>query len=162
MAEERLAEYVAEFQPLNRRRVNGNPALSVLELQRWSELRELLEYALGHQPPIGAKERALRVPTHLKVRYGAGESGPVLNLSEGGLFVECETPLAPGSPLHLEIETGDAGAALQLDAEVAWNRELPTLDGPAGFGVAFKDLEAEEYAAVAALVDGVLGELARG
>ena len=87
-----LPALVAEFVPLNRRRVRGNPPLSVAELERWTELRELLEYEFGTaNPPLaGTRRRALRVPTHLKVRT-SGRGDAVSNLrdvSEGGAFIE--------------------------------------------------------------------------
>lgn len=159
MSNRRIAELVSEFVPLNRRRVQGNPPLSVLELERWSELRDLLAYEFGHTPPLGParQPRHLRVPTHLKVLYeGAGrQSASVENLSEGGLFVRCSEPLAPGTPLHLQLECGGA-APLQLDAVVVHSRDYENLDGPAGFGVEFRDVEAEEHAEILRIIESAL------
>jgi type IV pilus assembly protein PilZ len=158
----RVAELVAEFVPLNRRRVSGDPLLSVPELQRWSELRDLLAYAFGHKPPplTDSSERPLRVPTQLKVRYGKDGATAILrNLSEGGLFVESQRPLDPGTPLQLELDPGDGETAIALEGVVVWCRELPNLDGPAGFGVRFRNLEAEEFAALIRVIERVLREL---
>ena len=157
----RVAELVAEFVPLNRRRVNGDPPLSVLELQRWSELRDLLAYAFGHKTPVASTlERPLRVPTQLKVRYGReGATAILRNLSEGGLFVESERPIDPGTTLQLELDPGNAETPIALEGEVVWCRELPNLDGPAGFGVRFRNLEAEEFAALIRVIEGVLRDL---
>ncbi len=148
--------------PLNRRRIHGNPPLSVLELERWALLRELLEYELGATPPVGAATpRTLRVPTHLKVRYGADADhiGNLRNVSEGGLFVETSEPLAPGTPLRLEIEAGSGMAPIHVDAVVVWNRDIANRDGPAGFGAHFRDLEAEEFESIARLVEDRLNEI---
>jgi uncharacterized protein (TIGR02266 family) len=156
----RLVELVAEFAALNRRRVNGHPSLTVLELERWAELRDLLAYEFGHKPPLRAgRDRALRVPTHLKVSYGDAGSATTENLSEGGLFVKTGEPLAPGTPLRLAIDAGGGEPPIELDAVVVWRRELGNRDGPAGFGVEFRNLEADEFAALARLLERSLQHL---
>ena len=157
----RLAELVAEFVPLNRRRVHGDPPLSVLELQRWSELRDLLSYAFGQKPTLSANgDRPLRVPTQLKVRYGSDGATAVLrNLSEGGLFVESERPLEAGTPLSLELDPGEGQHSIALEGVVVWCRELANLDGPAGFGVRFRNLEAQEFTALIRVIERVLRDL---
>lgn len=157
-----LSQIVSEFVPLNRRRIAGEPPLTLLELQRWGELRDLLAYEFGHKPPIGAgMERPLRVPAHLKVRYGqGGEEGVVHNLSEGGVFIQCEQPLATGTPLRLEIDPGDSDACIELDAVVAWTREIANMDGPAGFGVSFQNVGAAESVAIGQRIERALREVA--
>lgn len=160
-----VVELVAEFVPLNRRRLSGHPPLTVLELQRWSELRELLAWELGHQPPVrDGVERPLRVPSHLKVTYGeAGENAATLkNLSEGGLFIQTPTPLSPGTPLQLQIDPGDGSPPLDLQAVVVWQRDIANLDGPAGFGVEFRDLEADVLPGLVRLIERALKEAAQG
>jgi uncharacterized protein (TIGR02266 family) len=157
----RVAELVAEFVPLNRRRVHGDPPLSVIEMQRWAELRDLLAYAFGHKPPpTGPSERPLRVPTQLKVRYGSGGATAILrNLSEGGLFVESPSLLDPGTPLRLEIDPGNGQTPIGLDGVVVWCREFSNLDGPAGFGVRFQNLEAEAFTSLIRVIERVLRDL---
>ena len=102
MTQDRIRTLVEEFLPLNGRKVRGDPPLSILELQRWSELSELLTYELGDPVPLGRDDRPLRIPTHLKVRFGEG-TGELGNLSEGGLFIETERPLAVDTPLRVEL-----------------------------------------------------------
>jgi hypothetical protein len=106
-----LPAIVAEFVPLNRRRVHGNPPLSVAELERWTELRELLEYEFGSaSPPLAGSRRCqLRVPTHLKVRTSnsGGAVSNLRNVSEAGAFIETSAILAPGTRLELEIDPGE-------------------------------------------------------
>jgi uncharacterized protein (TIGR02266 family) len=161
----RIAELVSEFVPLNRRRVQGDPPLTVLELERWSELRGHLAYEFGHQPPIGPvkQPRHLRVPSHLKVRYHSDgqQAASVENLSEGGLFVRCSEPLAPGTPLRLELEGRD-GRPIPLDAVVVHSRDFENLDGPAGFGVEFQDVEAEEHLQLLAVIEAALSSAGTG
>ena len=152
-----ISRQVAEFIPLNRRRARGNPALSPAEAQRWIDLREQLDYALGSvSPPLGASERhAFRVSTQLKVRLsGGGESpGTLLNVSQRGGFIEVTQPPAPGTSLALEIETGDGGPVLNVDACVRWSREIGNMDGPAGMGVEFTAIEDGDVAVLEGVVE---------
>lgn len=158
----KLSQLVSEFVPLNRCRLAGDPPLTLVELQRWGELRDLLAYEFGHKPPIGAGvERPLRVPTHLKVRYGSeSDEGVVHNLSEGGVFIQCARPPAPGTPLRLAIDPGDGDSSLELDALVVWVRELANMDGPTGFGVAFQNVGAAETVAIGEHIERALREVA--
>jgi uncharacterized protein (TIGR02266 family) len=155
-----LTALVAEFVPLNRRRVRGDPPLSVGELERWMELRELLEYEFGNaNPPLaGSRRRQLRVPSHLKVRTsGAAEAvSNMRDVSEGGAFIETSEILEPGTPLRLEIDPGNGEPSLQLDAVVRWGREIGNMDGPAGVGVEFENVEDEDFAAIERIVDRAL------
>ena len=57
MPNAKIADLVREFVGLNRRRTQGHPPLSVLELQRWGELRDLVAWELGESAPVGTVER---------------------------------------------------------------------------------------------------------
>ena len=155
-----IAQQVAEFTPLNRRRVRGNPELEAAELARWTELRELLEYAFSSvSPPLGAANRlAFRVSSQLKARLSAaGESiATVSNLSEKGGFIEIEAPPAPGTSLSLEIETGGSGPVVNVEACVKWSREIGNMDGPAGAGVEFTAIEDRDIALLERIVEQLL------
>lgn len=161
-----LPGLVAEYLPLNRRRLRGDPPLGVRELERWMELRERLERALGARPPLEAsgrsRRRSLRVPAALKARYRAAEglaSGPVCDLSEGGLFLATELPLAPGTPLRLELEDTSGASTVSVAGRVVWARGKGGGGGPAGMGVCFVDLDDDGGAAVNALIEGALARL---
>ena len=154
---------VEEFLPLNRRRMRGDPPLTIDELERWMELRWLLEHALGADSPMDDQgrplRRTLRVPTHLKVRFTRGaiiEFGATEEISEGGLFLATRRPLAPGTPLYLEIDANQADHALESEGTVAWVRETDDDNGPAGMGIRFEHPDPETQAAVAALVERAL------
>ena len=161
-----LPALVSEFVPLNRRRTQGAPPLSVAEQERWTELREFLEYHFGSaNPPLGGTRRSvLRVPTQLKVRASieGAEVANLRDLSERGAFIESDRPLDPDTPLRLEIDPGGGAAPLRLVAVVKWVRELPNMDGPAGMGIEFADLEDGDFAALAQLVDSALVAAGRG
>ena len=156
---------VEEFLPLNRRRTRGDPPLSIAELERWMELRSLLERALAGKPPVadqrGPMRRTLRVPTHLRVRFTRGSTIDVSatkEISEGGLFLTTRRPLAPGTPLHLEIEGNEPGAPIEVEGTVAWVRRADDEKGPAGMGIRFDHPDEEKRAAIGALVERVLSE----
>lgn len=157
-----VAALVSEYAPLNRRRSSGNPRLSPAETERWEELREHLEYHFSlSNPPLGAtKRRVLRIPTDLKVRFRDSISGDAVavlqNLSECGAFVESTQRLAPGGTIDLEIDAGGGEPPLILTAVVRWERELPNMDGPAGAGVEFENLEDGDYAVLERMVESQL------
>jgi hypothetical protein len=160
-----ISQQVAEFMPLNRQRVRGDPALSPAETQRWLELREQLEYAFGSaSPPLGGAQRlAFRVSTQLKVRL-SGAAEPLvtlLNLSESGAFIEATQPPAPGTSVALEIDTGDGGPVLNIDACVKWSRDISNMDGPAGAGVAFTAIEDSDVALLGDVVERSLAAAAK-
>jgi uncharacterized protein (TIGR02266 family) len=161
-----LPTLVKEFVPLNRRRVRGDPPLSMGELERWAELRELLEYEFGSaNPPLaGSRRRQLRVPTHLKVRTsGRGEAVSNLHdVSEGGAFIETSEILEPGTLLKLEIDPGNGEPPVELDAVVRWGREIGNMDGPAGVGVEFENVEDGDFAVLERVVDRALDSAGRG
>jgi uncharacterized protein (TIGR02266 family) len=158
------AELVREFLPLNRRRTRGNPPLRVAEFERWMELRGLLEQILGFVPPDPAAAvaplRSLRVPTHLKVSCLHGSDcdlAQAKNLSEGGLFLATRRPLAPGTPVHLEIQS-DAGS-VEVEGTVTWVREAQNPGGEAGMGIRFENVSPETGEQIAGLVEQVLEAL---
>jgi uncharacterized protein (TIGR02266 family) len=156
---------VEEFLPLNRRRTRGNPPLSIAELERWMELRWLLEHSLAGKSPIDDQgrpmRRTLRVPTHLKVRFTRGSTIDISStqeISEGGLFLITRHPLAPGTPLHLEIDTGSAAAPIEVEGTVAWVRSSEDESGPSGMGVRFNYPDEETQAAIGTLVERALSD----
>ncbi len=156
---------VEEFLPLNRRRTRGDPPLTIAELERWMELRWLLAVVLAGKSPIDDQgrpmRRTLRVPTHLKVRFTCGSTIDITStqeISEGGLFLITRRPLAPGTPLHLEINLGDLGAPIAVEGTVAWIRRTDDGNGPAGMGIRFDHPDQEKQAAIGALVERALSE----
>jgi len=156
---------VEEFLSLNRRRTRGDPPLTIAELERWMELRWILEHALAGKSPIDDRgrpmRRTLRVPTRLKVRFTRGstiEIGSTQEISEGGLFLITRRPLAPGTPLHLEIDQGDLGAPIEIEGTVAWVRKADEGCDPPGMGIRLDFPDEEIQAAIGALVERALSE----
>ena len=82
---------------------------------------------------------------HLLVNY-------CTNLSRGGVFVPSNAPLPAGTQLHLELTVPGDEAPTRLDAEVRWVRQHDTTEGPAGMGLAFRDLDSALGRRIDALV----------
>ena len=150
-------DLVSEFIQLNRRRLLGAPPLVVAELERWQCLREALEQRLGDrlQGLLASVERRahFRFPTHLEVRFESCDEGFTArlgNISEGGIFVATERPLAAGAPLRLFIRLPDG--TVETQGRVAWARAETSAHGAAGMGVRFEDLTAEQRERIADLV----------
>jgi uncharacterized protein (TIGR02266 family) len=150
---------VQEFLALNRRRVRGNPQLSLEEQRRWTDLRWQIEAAMcgstaRHRPP----RRALRVPSNLKVECGDGantELGSAQEIAEGGIFLATHRALDVGTPVHLRI-MGDAGETVEVEGAVVWVRRPGMPGGPPGMGIEFANLDASQREAVAYLVEEAL------
>jgi uncharacterized protein (TIGR02266 family) len=161
---EDTTQLIPEFVALNRRRTRGDPPLDVRELERWMELRALLEKTLSPQPDgqEARRRKALRVPTHLKVRCSNASSDQLSvanEISEGGLFLATENPLAPGTPLHLDLEGLDEGSPLEVEGVVIWVRDQGGDDSPAGMGIRFTNLDEVQRQAVEYLVEHALTSL---
>lgn len=158
MDSRRMTELAAEFMPLDRRRRLGDPPLGAVERERWEALRDELAHEFGYPLPVGPTRpaRHLRVPVSLDVRLGDGEPASLENLSEGGLFVCCGRPLAPGTPLTVTIESERLEQRLVLEVSVVHSRPVANRDGPAGFGALLSGLDPEQHAALASLVEAEL------
>jgi uncharacterized protein (TIGR02266 family) len=154
---------VAEFVPLNRRRVQGSPPLSFDEFERLIQLRQLLECAMGaKRSSFGSARQALRVPADIEVQYGgaATREGKARagNLSDLGAFIRTPDPLEPGALMRIELNPGDGTQPVQLEAVVRWTSPEGG-EGPEGMGVSFQNLGPEEKAAILELVERLLTEM---
>jgi uncharacterized protein (TIGR02266 family) len=157
------ASLVREFLPLNRRRLQGEPALTETELARWEQLRDLLEDVQGAVPPAPGerRRRSLRVRTHLKVlvtTHLAQELLLVHDVSENGVFLRTQRPSPVGTPLQIEFHDL-RGRSLELEATVVWVRTEGEGHGPAGMGVAFHALSDWDRTVLLELVEAALEAL---
>jgi uncharacterized protein (TIGR02266 family) len=169
-AEFDVQQGLAEFAELNRRRLFGSPPLGVAELERWVELRGLLErhFSARRDPGGGEERRAyFRIPTHLRVEFRSDQelrSAFLRNLSEGGLFIATDRPLEPGAKLALAIHPPSGESPVELDGVVAWVRTPPAAGSgeavPPGMGIRFERLSAEQARGLARLMRRVVGALA--
>jgi uncharacterized protein (TIGR02266 family) len=77
----------------------------------------------------------------VRIQGARGESwGTARNLSRGGMFVECEAPIAGEEELGLEFQLPGSDAALRPTARVVWHH--PGNGARRGFGVRFLSLDA--------------------
>ena len=108
-------------------------------------------------PPSSGRElrREPRLTAVLRLRYRKAENLLVsycTNLSRGGLFVPTDTPLPVGATLDLEIELPGTGQVRTIPATVRWVRSTASVEGPAGMGLAFRDVDQ----AIGRYVDGLM------
>jgi uncharacterized protein (TIGR02266 family) len=95
-------------------------------------------------------DRKPRFGLKLQVVYDDGESfmsGPVLDLSETGVFIETVMPLAPETRVRLMPLVPDEGATVELEGIVARKAEYDLdnhYDRTPGMGVRFVDLTDEQ------------------
>lgn len=107
---------------------------------------------------VGSDERRIhqRYETSIAVDYASGDTflfASLQNISEMGIFIRTETPLAIGTRLMLRFHV-DESAPLVLDGEVTWinpYRESGDNLNP-GMGVRFIELTAERREQVVELV----------
>jgi type IV pilus assembly protein PilZ len=149
---------LSEYQDLNRRRVFGQPALEVVEMERLEELRETLEQRFGVDVVHGSeaeRRNSLRLPTHLRVGVGTGDVVRIetaVDISQGGVFISTRHPLPEGSVVVLAFGEKSGAAGLELRGAVS-----RVLDGNAdgdgcGMGVEFGELSAENRDTLDALI----------
>lgn len=151
------ASAVFEFTELNRRRVFGNPGLSIDEVERWQELREALSrvYPDEDQPDrFGSADRRsdVRHATHLRVVVNAAEQGIAMDISLGGIFIATPRPLPIGSEISLEIETPLLDKPIRVAGSVVRVEDAGELNRRPGMGIMFSELDAEQCGAIKVLV----------
>jgi len=69
-----------------------------------------------------------RIPKILPVKFKAHQAlvtAIARDLSEGGVFIRTDNPLAVGRRFVLEIQIDEVAEALQVPCQVAWNRKEP-------------------------------------
>jgi len=109
--------------------------------------------------PDKASQRVIpeRVPVSLPVDFALGEktqTGFMLNLSEGGIFLHTKDDILIGSMLHMKFSLPGSGKVFDLKGIVKWSTqdvEHRTLFG--GYGVMFTYLSVEDAAIIKGFVD---------
>jgi uncharacterized protein (TIGR02266 family) len=140
-----------EYMHLERQRTNSE--LSVSELQRWTELKQMLNQKL--QPELkdhhADRRESIRVPVHLRVSfdsYGEVSKSLMTNLSRGGLFISTSTPLEIGTRICLRIQINQSETELEVRGEVASINIKPSGSAGSGMGISFGELTPEQQKAV--------------
>lgn len=146
---DRSATPIAEFAELNRRRVFGRPGLSIREVERWQELREVLSREFGDPMPgadYEGEERRhhVRHPTHIRVVVNDHAAGIAMDVSLGGVFIATPRPLPVGSEISLELEIPERRELAEIRGRVVRVEGGGTLSVRTGMGIMFEGLDAEQ------------------
>jgi type IV pilus assembly protein PilZ len=159
-----LANAIEQFKQLDERRSAG-PLDTELE-QRWEQLKEAIERAgpLSERAPPSSRRRALRVATHLDVSFGDADGfakAYLRNISEGGVYIETERPLAMGNRFELTIHVGKPLRTVDLPVQVVWVNAAPSGGSglSKGIGVAFLDLAGDKKKLIKSIVYEALDRL---
>lgn len=103
--------------------------------------------------------RKPRVTIKLQIVYDDGQSfmsGPVLDLSETGVFIETVMPLSPGTRVRLTpLVTEDDTAVLEIEGEVVRKADYDLdnhFDRTPGMGIRFINVADDQRAAIAAFM----------
>lgn len=117
-------------------------------LEKPIDRRRFLE--TGHRFLVSIDRREPRRECSIPVRFacrGSSSTGLCIDLSSGGMFLECPPLAAQGEPLLLTFNLPDAERTpLQMRGRIAWvnSREQIIKPGyPHGYGVEFVDIPEE-------------------
>ncbi|MCP5043421.1 MAG: PilZ domain-containing protein [bacterium] len=154
---------IAEFAELNRRRVFGNPGLSIAEVERWQELREVLAEEFGEPEPeatLDDDERRghVRHASHIRVVVNDAEQGIAMDISLGGIFIATPRPLPTGSQISLELQTYEFDEPVVIQGCIVRVEAGGKLSGRVGMGIMFAGLDATQ----ASRVKQMCGHLEQG
>lgn len=108
------------------------------------------------------RRRVSRVPIEVLVTYWVdiqGRTEPYevksLDLSEDGIFLMIETPLALGTDVLLQFCLPGSPDPLRVGGEIVWVRNRgDSSGGPAGKGIRFKDLEPDSRRRLRSHIEG--------
>ena len=139
-----------EYMLLERRR-SSEEGITVLEWQRWVQLKRLLDRQFGQESKSTTSDRradSVRVPTRLRVgfeSYGEIRECLMTDVSRGGLFISTPNPLPLGTKIRVQIRIEETSDGLDVQGEVAWHNLGPGLQTEEqGMGVQFVRLTEEE------------------
>lgn len=76
------------------------------------------------------------------------------DLSEGGIFIETEKPLPPGTPLTLRFTLPGVDRVFEVKAKVAWLNEERSSRLPRGMGVQFESMDDADRKAIENYIRG--------
>lgn len=143
-----------EYMMLERRR-SSEEGITVLEWQRWVQLKRVLDRQFDQEGKSTIPDRradSVRVPTRLRVgfeSYGEVRESLMTNFSRGGVFISTPSPLPLGTKMRIQIRIGESDDVVDVQGEVAWHNMGPGLQTEEqGMGVQFVRLTEEEEKAV--------------
>lgn len=118
---------------------------------------------VGEWVRYGERRSNMRAPVKFDVEYahaGGKARGTCLNVSQGGMFIATEGPVAPGTEVMLRLTPPGVFDPLSVPARVAWvSRDEAGRGAITGMGVQYLDLKPFEAAVIGNLVDHHLAEM---
>ncbi len=153
-----------ELKRLERKR--SAKGLTPFERDRYIRIKRSLSrrFTPGTSDQNADQRTSVRVPMSLEISFPTlGELGRSImtNLSQGGLFLECEHPVEIGTRLTLRLHLDDEEEALELPVEVVAHDTGPKLRGDAhGMGMRFLDMPPETRERLDALYERAQRETA--
>lgn len=101
---------------------------------------------MGYYQPRRRNRRFRRQLVRVLVDYtasGAPRCEYATTLGAGGLFIETESPLAPGTPLRVRFRLPGGASLHSIDGRVTWQHRFEDAHAgdsrPSGMGVEFTD-----------------------
>jgi Tfp pilus assembly protein PilZ len=148
---------LVEFAELNRKRVFGTPALTVGEMERWQELRDVLSQEFadceeGEASDQVEKREHIRHATHIRVLIDSSEQCIARDISRGGLFISTQRPLPIESEVSLHLEIPNSEGSLQLLGRVVRIETAGQLGARSGMGIMFEGLGIDQAAKLKQLI----------
>jgi Tfp pilus assembly protein PilZ len=119
-----VEKHIEEFKELHLRKLKGG--LKNPELERWRELKRLIEEGLYGETRDPARDRRgdIRVADGVKVKLtisGKTLLNQVPNISSGGLLVKTEHTLPAFSIIAIELIFPGEKTTMMLDGRVVWS-----------------------------------------
>lgn len=112
-------------------------------------------------PQVAERRLHPRAPTELPVEYWSGNdkhrTGTIRDMSEGGMFIECEERYILGTRIHMRFSLL-APAPVAIDGEVVFTSPRMQRQSALvpGVGVKFRDLSPEDLAALQDYIERIL------
>jgi len=100
------------------------------------------------------RRRSARTPFVVRVDYGTVDaffSEFTADVNEGGMFIETETPQAPGTAVVMQFRVPGSDSPIKVRGRVVWTSAERPAQAP-GMGIEFENLDARARAKISAVV----------
>lgn len=77
----------------------------------------------------------------------------IINISQGGVFIETSLPLSKGTYVELDFKIPDKKVAVHAEGIVRWSSPHKTKDGPAGMGIEFTRVTTDDRSGLGKFLD---------
>lgn len=119
----------------------------------------MMRAALSEKQPPPRKAALLRVPfvrrCSLEFDDGTSATAFLVNINLLGVYIACDDPPKLGQGVRVRFSLPDNAREVSVDGSVAWlnpRQQHPVHSLPAGFGVQFRNLSADDSASIERVV----------